>query len=45
MEKMRIASKRRYRKHRVVSGHSPHNLLKMVQELALSKSKKESETQ
>jgi hypothetical protein len=45
MEKLRIASKRRYRKQRVVSGYAPHNILKMVQEKALSKPKKESKAQ
>ncbi|MGY5854935.1 MAG: hypothetical protein RTU92_15305 [Candidatus Thorarchaeota archaeon] len=45
MEKLRIASKRRYRKDRVVSGYGPHNLLKMVQEKGLSKEKKESKAE
>jgi hypothetical protein len=45
MEKMKITSKRKYLKNRVVSGHAPHNLLKMVQEQALSKSKKKSHVQ
>jgi hypothetical protein len=40
MEKLRIASKRRYRRARILSGSAPHNILKMVQEQALSKPKK-----
>jgi hypothetical protein len=41
MEKMKITSKRKYRRNRVVSGHAPHRLLKMTQEQALAKPKKE----
>ncbi|MHA2142555.1 MAG: hypothetical protein ACXADC_10970 [Candidatus Thorarchaeota archaeon] len=45
MEKMKITSKREYRRNRVRSGHAPHQLLKMAQDIALSKSKKESKSQ
>jgi hypothetical protein len=41
MEKMKITSKRKYRRNRIVSGHAPHRLLKMVQEQALSKPNKD----
>ncbi|MHA2378171.1 MAG: hypothetical protein ACXADO_01825 [Candidatus Thorarchaeota archaeon] len=45
MEKMKINSKRRYRRNRVANGHAPHNMLKMAQEKALSKRNKEKEPQ
>ncbi|MHA2027605.1 MAG: hypothetical protein ACW98U_17055 [Candidatus Thorarchaeota archaeon] len=41
MEKLKITSKRKYLRNRVVSGHSPHRLLKMAQEQALIKPKNE----
>jgi hypothetical protein len=41
MEKMKINSKRRYRRSRVANGHGPHKMLKMAQEKALSKDEKE----
>ncbi|MFX1265265.1 MAG: hypothetical protein ACFFH0_07780 [Promethearchaeota archaeon] len=41
MEKMKINSKRRYRRSRVLHGHGPHKMLKMAQEKALSKREKE----
>jgi hypothetical protein len=37
---MKINSKKKYRRSRVVSGHGPHNLLKMAQEKALKRPKK-----
>ncbi|MFW9800511.1 MAG: hypothetical protein ACFFD9_08745 [Candidatus Thorarchaeota archaeon] len=40
MERMKINSKKRYRRSRVANGHAPHNLLKMAQDRALSKRKK-----
>ncbi|MHA2350708.1 MAG: hypothetical protein ACXADL_13885 [Candidatus Thorarchaeota archaeon] len=42
MDKMKITSKRKYVRNRVMSGHAPHNLLKMAQEKALAKLNKKS---
>ncbi|MHA2602864.1 MAG: hypothetical protein AM324_012140 [Candidatus Thorarchaeota archaeon SMTZ1-83] len=40
MEKMKINSKRKYRRSRVANGYGPHEMLKMAQEKALSKREK-----
>ncbi|MHA2134214.1 MAG: hypothetical protein ACXAEN_14465 [Candidatus Thorarchaeota archaeon] len=36
VEKMKISSKGRYVRNRVMSGYSPHRMLKMAQEKALA---------
>ncbi|MFW9945147.1 MAG: hypothetical protein ACFFB7_09130 [Candidatus Sifarchaeia archaeon] len=45
MEKMKINSKRKYRRSRVANGYGPHKMLKMAQEKALSKREKEEKPQ